>query len=221
MGNGLTPAQASYPVPQDFVALACRWRPDAIDSLFDYVWRGFYKLIQEGFRLDMASENLERGISQQLCLCIDEVMAGTSFFTLIHQPYEDELHSPPPASPKAPDLAFFLRGDPKARRASLPLEAKILGDDADTNDYVKDLKANFLGYRYAPFSSQGGMLGYLLSGKAVAALSSIEASLGCELEPHPAFANRGHALSRHLRPPPPCSAYPRYFRCHHLIMLFS
>jgi hypothetical protein len=60
------------------------------------------------------------------------------------------------------DLAYVLRAD---ERIMWPLEAKVLETDGDVGEYIKDLKNEFLTCRYAPFSSEGAMLAYLLSGK--------------------------------------------------------
>ena len=59
MRSGLTPIQANYPIPEDFVRLAKRWRPDAIDILFGYVWQGFDKLETEAFDVSKTEDNIE------------------------------------------------------------------------------------------------------------------------------------------------------------------
>jgi len=60
MRSRLTPIQTNYPVPEDFVRLAKRWHPDAIDILLGYVWQGFDKLVVEAFDVSKTEENLAR-----------------------------------------------------------------------------------------------------------------------------------------------------------------
>jgi hypothetical protein len=219
MRRGLTPVQANYPIPQDFVALVQVWKSDALDRLFGYVWQGFDTLRADSeFDLSDADENLERGITQLVCQPIRDVMEADSPFYLEHHPFEDETREPAPAAPPAPDLAFILRGNP---RASLPLEAKVLRTDGAVAEYVREVTENFLQCRYAPFSSQGGMLGYLLAGVPSSALRAIARQLGCVLTPHTKFVDRDHACSRHQRKGRFCAKASREFTCHHLIILFS
>jgi len=219
MPKRLTPIQANYPVPDDFVALVRRWRSDALDILFGYVWRGFDKLLLEDeFDLSQAEENLERSITQLVCQRIRDVMEGKPPFYLEHHWFEDETREAAPAAPPAPDLAFILRANP---RATLPLEAKVLRTDGRVAEYVRDINANFLECRYAPFSSQGGMLGYLLRGLPSRALDKIATQLGCELVPHAAFPERDHRCSHHRRTGEACSDVPRDFTRHHLIIVLG
>jgi hypothetical protein len=219
MPRGLTPIQANYPIPDDFVAMVKRWRGHAIDILFGYVWSGFDRLLEEEqFDLSQAEENLERGITQLVAQRIRDGMESKSPFYLEHHPFEDETRVAPPAAPPAPDLAFVLRANP---RATLPLEAKVLATDGRVAEYVAEITDNFLKCRYAPFSSQGGMLAYLLSGLPSRALENIATKLGCEVFPHQAFPERHHACSRHQRTAEACKHAPRDFTCHHLIVLFD
>lgn len=219
MHRGITPVQANYPIPADFVALVRAWRADAIDHLFDCVWQGFDKLFAEHrFDLSEATENLERGITQLVAQSIREVLGPTPPCFLEHHPFEDEARQEAPAAPPAPDLAFILRANP---RAMLPLEAKLLRTDGAVAEYVREVKENFLRCRYAPFSSQGGMLGYLLSGVPTRAFASIEKGLGCKLTRHRAFPEREHACSNHVRSGKHCRQAPGDFTCHHLIVVFG
>ena len=219
MPKRLTPIQANYPVPDDFVALVRRWCSDALDILFGYVWRGFdMLLLEDEFDLTQAEENLERSITQLVCQRIRDVMEGKPPFYLEHHWFEDETREAAPAAPPASDIAFILRANP---RATLPLEAKVLRTDGRVAEYVREINANFLECRYAPFSSQGGMLGYLLTGLPSRALEKIAEQLGCELLPHPAFPDRDHRCSHHERTGEACSHIPRDFTCHHLIIFLG
>ncbi len=219
MPRRLSPIEANYPIPDDFVALIGAWRRDAVETLFDYVWRGFDKLLlQHKFDLTQAEENLERGITQLACQQIRDVMEGKPPFYLEHHWFEDETRAAAPAAPPAPDLAFVLHANP---RATLPLEAKVLHTDASVAKYVREITTNFLECRYAPFSSHGGMLGYLLKGLPSHALEKVALRLDCELVQHRAFPNRDHACSQHQRTAQACRHAPPDFTCHHLIVLMG
>ena len=99
-----------------------------------------------------------------------------------------------------------------------PLEAKVLRSQGKLSEYIKDINNEFLTCRYAPFSSQGGMLGYLFSTETSKVCSNIEAKLSCSLEHHPHFLNRIHKISKHNRTVPSGKPYPANFLCHHLIL---
>jgi hypothetical protein len=99
-----------------------------------------------------------------------------------------------------------------------PLEAKVLRSDGAVAPYVKDIQNEFLTCRYAPFSSEGGMLGYLLSGTPSKVFSSIEAKVHCPLTHHLKFPERDHKISNHKRTVPAGKPYPAVFRCHHLLL---
>ena len=64
-----------------------------------------------------------------------------------------------------------------------PLEAQVLKTDGAVSEYIKEINDNFMTCRYAPFSSEGGMLGYLLSGNPDKAFTNIAKKLPCK--PHP------------------------------------
>jgi hypothetical protein len=99
-----------------------------------------------------------------------------------------------------------------------PLEAKVLVSDQAVGEYVKDLKENYLTCRYAPFSGEAGMLGYLRSGDEEVTLGEIGLKVPCEIERHSSFELRAHGVSEHDRSVPPGKDYIPRFRCHHLIM---
>ena len=158
MNRGPTPLQANYPVPEDFVVMARRWRPDAIEIMLGYVWQGFDTLLdEENFDLGKAEESLERDISFLVCLKINDAMDGKPPYCLIHLPPENERRASAQAAPPTPDLGFVWMYNP---RAIFPLEAKILPTDRKIEKYVKEIKGNFLTGRYASFSSEAVMLGY-------------------------------------------------------------
>ncbi|NJK29478.1 MAG: hypothetical protein HC940_04640 [Acaryochloris sp. SU_5_25] len=106
------------------------------------------------------------------------------------------------------------------RTVKYALEAKVLQSDStgDVKAYAKEITENFLKFRYAPFSSEGGMLGYLLNGHPGTAFRNIAAAVPCVLSNHPDFSGRHHKISDHDRSILTGKKYPAKFRCHHLLL---
>ena len=98
------------------------------------------------------------------------------------------------------------------------MEAKILKTDQQVSEYVEDVKNEFLTCRYAPFSDEGAMLGYMLSGHPDAAFLKFSRALAVKLTGHLDFPDRDHRVSSHLRKVPKNKPYPTSFRIHHLMM---
>ncbi len=142
-------------------------------------------------------------------------MTGYEPFSVEHGFYEHESRKAAPAQPPEYDVAFVLRANP---RTMWPLEAKVLKTDGSVGEYVKEIKSNLLTCRYAPFSSEGGMLGYLLSGEPSIVFNNISKKGGWELTCHSRFSGRDHKTSEHESEVPEGKPYQIYFRCHHLIL---
>ncbi len=210
--------EANLPVPGDFVSLANRWQEDAINILLGYIWQGLDGLKARGYRFDPAQENIERVITQLLAPEIRDAMTGAEPYYLEHGPYEDETRLTANAQPPAYDLGFILRANP---RAIWPIEAKVLQTEGGVAGYVKDIRESYLSFRYAPFSSEAAMLGYLLSGLPARTLERIAERLGCELERHAHFPERDHGLTHHTRKVPAGKDYTPEFTCHHLVFLIN
>lgn len=217
----ITIPEKRWPDTPDFVQVAKDWRDDAITIIVKLVWEGYDLLIVEvlsHIKCDQAEEKLEqieRTITQSLERRIHDVMTGDEPFGVQHEVYECESAYSPKAQPPQYDIAFFLRAN---ERIIWPLEAKILTSHGSVAPYVHDVKDQFLTCRYAPFSSEGGMLGYLLSGDPNIAFNNIENGVPCTLTHYQAFVDRDHKTSDHIRTVPPGKHYPANFRCHHLIL---
>jgi hypothetical protein len=84
--------------------------------------------------------------------------------------------------------------------------------------YIGDVQNQFLTCRYAPFSSSGAMLGYLLSGKPDDVFTSISEKLGCTLRSVAEHAARPNRVSQHKRTVPAGKPYPTEFDCYHIIL---
>ncbi len=163
----------------------------------------------------LAKDDLEREITQLLEPRIRRRMPSETFCYIQHAPRERETRKPAPAQPPEYDLAFVLYSN---ERIMWPLEAKILESDQKIHEYVKDVKNEFLTRRYAPFSDEGAMLGYMLSGDPLKAFSKIAHVLRVKLNKHPDFTNRNHRISSHRRKPTKRKPHPESFLCHHLMM---
>lgn len=218
MRNRQTIGEARWPPVAEFVALAKTWQPDAVTQLLGFVWGAYDLLCQEVLAevdCTAADRDLERSVTQYLEPRIRRAMPGDSPFYVQHGPHEFETAKRPPAQPPLPDIAFVLWEN---ERVTLPLEAKTLRTADEVDAYVSEVRDNFLTCRYAPFSSEGGMLGYLVVGDPTQAFSNIAAGVPCELAHHPSFPNRDHRTSDHVRAVPTGKDYPREFRCHHMIL---
>lgn len=163
---------------------------------------------------------LERSITQELYFEIRIVLRtieGFGSYEVIHEPWELSSLKGTTGRPKQPDLAFVFLED---RRISWPLDAKILNTDGDVAEYIKEVNENFLSCIYAPYSSEGGMIGYLLSGNVDTAFTNISSKSGYPLMRYAPFPNRNHRTSTHHRSAPDC-LQPHQFRCHHLLFMLT
>lgn len=211
-------SERRWPDTPEFATVARRWNKDAIDVLFGLIWHGYDLLLVEVLRnadwYDV-KDDVERDITELLEPLIRRAMTGFEPFEFQHGRHERETRCVPPAQPPQYDLAFYLREQP---RVSLPLEAKVLHTDQALAEYVSDLRQEFLTCRYAPFSTVGAMLGYLMKGKPSSVFSKLERVVPCELRQHEGFPKREHRVSNHRRTVAPGKIYPVDFQCHHLIL---
>ena len=204
------------PADATFIQLALRWIGDAEPNFIDHIWAGFERLKRTTASFD--ARDLERSITQLLEAAIDDVVPGEAPYYVQHGSFERETMLPPPAQPPAYDLAFVLRGDP---RIMWPAEAKVLTSTKALAEYVADVREQYLTCRYAPFSTSGAMLGYLLDGVAAEVLANIAQRLEVAFtETTPVDLVRPHRSSVHDRAVPFGKGYPTPFRCHHIILGF-
>ncbi len=204
--------------PLEFKHLVRKWRFDASTLMLGWIWAGYDLLVAEILsKADwhVAKDDLEREISQLLEIRIRRSMPQVTFCYIQHEPKERETRKPAPAQPPEYDLAFVLYAN---ERIMWPMEAKILKTDKQVDGYIKDIQNEFLTCRYAPFSDEGAMLGYMLSGHPDRALLKISQALGVKLKGHRNFPNRDHRVSFHIRLVPKGKPYPTDFCCHHLMM---
>lgn len=201
---------------QDFIRLANAWCHDQSEILLDFVWKAYDQMRRDCPSVD--DRTLERSITQLLEPRIHHQMSGYEPFYVQHGPFEHETMKKPPAQPPQYDLAFVLNAD---ERIMWPLEAKVLETAGTVAEYVAEVRDQFLTCRYAPFSSEGAMLGYLLSGTPSDVFHNISEKLPCKLVDHPSFSSRPQKQSCHHRNVPTGKTYPIMFHCHHLILEFQ
>ncbi len=160
--------------------------------------------------------DLERSVTQLLEHRINDLMSGNEPFYIQHEPKE-RADMKSRGQPSEYDMAFVLRAD---ERIMWPLEAKVLEAPDKISDYIKAIEEKYIKCVYAPFSSEGAMLGYLLSGNPSDAFANIAARISCVLVDHPSFSLRPHKCSAHARAVPAGKSYPPTFHCHHLLLEF-
>jgi len=214
----LTIGEARWPDTPEFSTVAARWSRNASSVMLGFVWKGYELLCEEVlYQIDvvLADEQLERSITQILTPKIRDCMTSFEPFDIEQGVYEYATRVSVSAQPPLYDLAFVLKSNP---RIMWPMEAKVLRSDGDVGRYVNEITDNFLTCRYAPFSGEGAMLGYLLAGDPAIVFENIAFKTPCSLKDHPAFFSHPHKTSDHIRTVPIDKHYPINFRCHHLIM---
>lgn len=213
-----TIGESRFPDTPDFVDLINRWKPDGVLILLNFIWEGYdlcYQDVLSQVDISQADDQLERELTQLLDGYVRKSMGseGMHPFFIQLESYEMELRGK--HRPKQYDLAFVWFANP---RIKYPLEAKVLRSDKSVTEYVNEITGNYLSCRYAPFSSEAGMLGYLLKGIPEIAFNNIALAVPCDLSEHPNFSGRAHKISDHDRTIPEGKTYPAKFRCHHLLL---
>lgn len=207
--------------PEELVALAEAWLPDASRIIINAVWAGYDRLAADPrliSALREATEDLERGVTQRLELAIRESLTGDEPFDVQHEVPEGESRQPPPARPPAYDIAFIHFGNV---RVMWPLEAKVMPPDRPLREYVDAVNDRYLTCQYAPFCGEGAMVGLALKATADELFTSIEDALGTPLLPVTLPTPRSHRTSRHRRTVPAGKPYPGTFILHHMLMGFA
>ena len=218
--RGTTIPELRWPINKsEFTEITKGWSSDLITQALKFVWLG-HDLLQDEVldrvNCEQANKQIEKTLSSLLEKRIHRVMSGDEPFDVQHEVPECETSYSDQAQPPSYDIAFILRYN---ETIIFPLEAKVLHTEKKLSPYIKEIQSNFLTCRYAPFSSEGGMLGYLLKGDCTKVFSNIEKAISCPLTHHPDFQEREHKTSDHQRIVPPDKPYyPVKFRCHHLLL---
>jgi hypothetical protein len=207
-----------WPDSPAFQEIAQRWRQDHSRLLLALVWQGFDLLLAHDLNVvpfSDSDEAKEESLNGLLALRIQQCKSGDEPFGVQHQPPEQTRRKRGRGRSPQPDIGFTLYND---QRAVWPLEGKILSQEEAVGPYVAEIQNNFITGRYAAFSSEGAMLGYLLHGEPDRAFAAIETRLRQALVQHPHFPGRPQRMSHHQRDQVPHPNSPREFTCHHLLL---
>jgi len=120
------------------------------------------------------------------------------------------------AMPPANDFGFKIRGGDLG--LVWPLEAKFVSQASRVDKYLRDLEDKYLKCRSSPFSSEAGLIAYLVDANVDATCSAISAGIGQSLVKSKIFSKRSHWTTEHVRKVPANKPYPATIRCHHLMM---
>lgn len=232
MSRRKTILERLYPDVQEFTSLANEWKEDAVGQLLGFFWKGCDVLISEVVEptggVDRDDMSLERTLNTTLAPRVCQSMPSECPFYFHHKPDEFATQQTASAQPPEPDFAFVSR---KNERSMFQIEAKVLETDGQVSEYINEIKNNFLTCRYAPFSREGAMVGYLLSGKTKTLFSNIAKKLSPrssiqkvskkrppKLIQYSNYKNRNHKVSAHTRNVPSDKKYESRFRCHHMVL---
>lgn len=210
--------RATQPPTPEFMQVSRQVEENISAQIARCLWGAYdllkAELLRRPFR-DPDDYVLECSITEELESRVHDTMSGEEPFRVQHECREWEGSPPGTTRPPQYDIAFKLRAN---SRTKWPVEAKVLRTPGQVSAYVADLNEQFLTCRYAPLSSEGAMLGYLLSGTADAAFTAIAAAVPCALADYADASGRAHKTSDHIRTASTCRNSPANFRCHHLIM---
>ncbi len=206
-----------WPDSPAFQEIAQRWCEDQSRLLLDLVWQGFDLLLAHDLNVvpfSDSDEAKEESLNSLLALRIQQCKSGDEPFGVQHQPPEQTKRKRGKGRSPQPDIGFMLYDYP---RAVWPLEGKILAQDQAVGPYVAEIRNNFITARYATFSSEGAMLGYLLHGEPDRAFAAIATRLRPALVQHPYFPDRPQRMTHHQRDHVPHPNSSGEFICHHLL----
>lgn len=206
-------AATNPPTPPDFATFATTWQNDGTTRLLRYVWEGYDELCRQ--KPEALNPRDEVSVNLHLAILIERKKPKNCPFAFVHTPPEltTRLTSSRPAP--APDFGFLPLNNV---RVMFPLEAKVLKSERDLSEYLKALRTRFLQCRYAPHSTEGAMLGFLLAGDTEMAFKNLKRKLRTKLNLHRDFFMRPHRVSEHRRKHRRCKNSPMQFCCHHLLM---
>ena len=214
----LTYLERRWPDTPPFQQVAHRWCEDQSRLLLGLVWRGYDRLLEHDLSavpLSSDDEAKEETLNFLLAIRIRQCMSGDEPFCVADQPPEQTKRKRGKGRSPQPDIGFTLYEYP---RTVWPMEGKVMADEKDVGPYLAEIEGNFLTGRYATFSSEGAMLGYLLRGDTGRTFALIGVRLRQVPVQHPHFPDRPHMVSNHRRTKLPQPSSPREFKCHHLLL---
>lgn len=209
--------QRRWPTTPTFQSVASSWCDNQSFLLLDLVWRAMDDLLEHDLSkvpVDEDDEAKEESLNFLLWLRIDQLKSGDEPFGIVHQPPEQSKRKSKNAQSPTPDLGFVWHGNPNC---VWPIEGKVLKGENDLDPYEKEVNDNFLSGRYATFSVEGAMVGYLLSGSTAQVLKNVAKKLRKRCSIHPNFPDRNHRISKHERKGVEKRPKEDFF-CHHLML---
>lgn len=207
-----------WPVTPVFQEIAERWCAGQSRLLLGLVWRGYDLLSANDLQkvpFSADDEAKEESLNFRLVVRISQCKSGDEPFCVVHQPPEQTKRKRGRGRSPQPDIGFVLYEYPMS---IWPMEGKMVNHEQDVADYLAEIETNLLTKRYATFSREGAMLGYLLKGDPYRTLNHIGNDLDVPLRRHSDFKDRPHRISDHRRNTGLVSGPPDDFVCHHLIL---
>ena len=207
--------QRRWPDTPLFQSVAKRWCKNQSFQLMNLVWQAIDRMREadlEKVPMDGSDEAKEESLNFLLSLQIDKLKSGDEPFAVSHQPPEQNKRKTKNARSPVPDIGFVWHENPNC---VWPIEGKMLRNPDDLGEYEKEINDNFLSGRYATFSCEGAMLGYLLSGDAAQTLKNVAKKIRKRLRAHPKLEERNHRISTHERSGVNKRKKEAFF-CHHM-----
>lgn len=207
-----------WPKDSSFDAVST-WPKEFGFQVLDRVWIAFDKLAADVLHqvqdwTDL--EHVERSLTDLHFDKIVELQTGEEPFLPTREVPDFESRTSPTAMPRSNDFGFKIRGGDLS--LVWPLEAKVISGNEQVALYVADLTSKYLACRSSPFSSEGGLVGYLRGPEAEDVFPQIGKLIGADLVALARFTDRHHRVSDHARYVPHGKSYPKDFRCHFLLM---
>lgn len=206
----------------EFAAIADAWPKHIIVEMLSLVWDAFdnMKALPNFRSLDFSKEyaQLERSLTDLHMseVTLLHIKRGNGFESYIphHEPWEFQNLTRRSARPASGDIGFILNNN---RRLRWSVEAKVLKSSGDVSRYLGDLE-KYLKGKSSPFSTEGALGGYLVSGKIEDFFDLLGIKIKKKLRRVSEFAGRAHRISNHVRNKAflPASTPPE-FVCHHMI----
>jgi hypothetical protein len=218
MSRRPTIAELRWPETPEFVEATELLAENVVETMTNALWSGYDKLrdiVLVPLGHYEPGDEMERQVTQLLHSRVSESLSGFEPFTCHHAYREFATRLPAPAQAPEYDLAFVLLSNP---RICWPVEAKVVATDRTIAAYVTDIRDQYLTCRYAPFSSGGAMLAYMIAGTAATFFDNVAGALACRLDTPTWAGSRAHRFSVHKRNLPRAGRKPGMFECHHLAM---
>jgi hypothetical protein len=211
-------SQQVFPMTVEFTSRLKKLKDHGVKVMLGYVWSGF-----DSFKKEILDKNLpptrnnadlERDLTEMLYPHIYRALPASTPYYLQHEKKERE-QAVSGRQPPEPDLSFVLYSN---IRVTFAMDAKVLERDTVSAvvDYADTVRNRFVTCIYAPFSKEGAMIAFLLSGSVKTTFHSLGAAVGCTISPRAYIQNRNHRTSTHDRSAVACKY--KKFRCHHIIM---